>query len=232
MSNLTCEDIRARLLELADIEYKSFHCRLIPTVDAELVIGVRTPMLRRLASELSKSGDADSFMNELPHKYYEENNLHAFLLEKLTDFDSCISELDKFLPYVDNWATCDMMSPKCFSKNTDKLLGHIERWLASEHTYTVRYAVKTLMSVYSDKAFSPEHLELAAAVKSDEYYVRMAVAWYFATELSFHYDETLPYLEEHRLDKWVHNKTIQKAIESLRISEENKKRLKSLKVGK
>ncbi len=222
--------IQNKLFELSDAEYKAFHCKLMPTVSPQKVIGVRTPALRRLACEIYRQGNYDSFLKDLPHEYYEENNLHAFLIEKIKDYDLCIAALCEFLPYVDNWATCDCMSPKLFSENTDRLYEQIKAWIKSEHTYTVRYGVKTLMSLYSKEKFQSEHIELIADIRSEEYYVKMAVAWYFATLLAFHYDEALGVLQNKRLNKWTHNKTVQKAMESYRVSEEHKKELKKLRI--
>ena len=219
-----------RLFELQDLKYKDFHSKLMPTVDPETVIGVRTPELRSFARELAKTSDAAEYIKILPHKYYEENNLHAFLLEKIKDYDVLIKALDSFLPFVDNWATCDLMSPPIFKKHKEELLEKIKEWIKSEHTYTVRFGIKMLMSFYLDDNFKAEYLELVAAVKSEEYYVNMMIAWYFATALAKQYGSAVAYLENRRLDKWVHNKTIQKAVESYRITEEQKEYLRSLRL--
>lgn len=224
------EYIRKRLFELQDNKYREFQCKLMPTVDAETVIGVRTPQLRSLAKELIKTTDALEFISILPHMYYEENNLHGFIIESIKDYDKCIAEIEKFLPYVDNWATCDLMSPKIFKKNLTALLDRIKVWIASDHTYTIRFGMEMLMSFYLDEHFDPEYPKLVSAVKSDEYYVKMMMAWYFATALAKQYDAVLPYIEQHRLDLWTHNKSIQKALESYRISDDKKKYLKSLKI--
>ena len=224
------ESIRSRLFELQDVKYRDFQCRLMPTVDPKTVIGVRTPDMRRLAKEFSKTPEAEDFLKILPHTYYEENNLHGFLIETLEDYDQTIKAIDAFLPYVDNWATCDLMSPKVFKKHLSELYEKIKDWLQSDRTYTVRFGIGMLMSFYLDGHFQPEMLDLVAGVKSQEYYVNMMVAWYFATALAKQYDAALPVIRERRLEKWTHNKAIQKAIESYRIHDEQKAYLKTLKV--
>jgi len=223
-------EIQQRLFDLQDIEYKAFQSKLVPTVDPETVIGVRVPALKKLAKELSKREDITEFLEALPHRYYEENNLHGFIIQQCKDFEQTINLLDAFLPYINNWATCDMGSPKSFEKHLPELLPHIRRWLASTETYTIRFGVGMLMRLYLDDAFSPEYLEIVAVLRSEEYYVNMMIAWYFATALAKQYKATLPYLENHRLDTWTHNKAIQKAIESYRITPEQKTYLKSLKI--
>lgn len=223
-------DVPKRLAELKDSDYRSFHIRLIPTVDESTVIGVRVPQLRKLAGELWKSGQYASFMRELPHRYYEEYNLHAFLIEKIKDYNMCIRELDRFLPYVDNWATCDSLSPPIFKSHTAELYNDIKRWLKCRETYTVRFAVKTLMNRYSGEKFAPEHLDVAASAVREEYYIKMAVAWYFSTVMTFHFDEVCTYLQKHTLDTWTHNKAIQKAKESYRLSAEQKRYIEFLKI--
>ncbi len=221
--------ITERLLALQDLKYKEFHGRLMPTISPEVIIGVRTPQIRKLAKEIADSAEAQEFLNELPHIYYEENNLHGCLVEAIKDYDRCVEELDRFLPYVDNWATCDLMTPKVFKKHTDELLVEIKRWIASEHTYTIRFGIEMLMKFYLDEKFKTEYADMVAAVCSKEYYVNMMIAWYFATALAKQYDAVLPYLTEHRLEAWTHNKTIQKAVESYRIMEEQKAELRRLK---
>jgi 3-methyladenine DNA glycosylase AlkD len=191
---------------------------------------VRTPYLRKLASKITGTSEAREFLASLPHEYHEENNLHAFLIAEIKDFDVCICELEKFLPYVDNWATCDGMSPAVFAKNRLKLLSKAFEWLDSSHVYTVRYGMLMLMKHFLGEHFRTEYADAVAAVKSEEYYVKMMQAWYFATALAENYEEILPYLTEKRLPDWVHNKTIQKAIESRRISEDIKTYLRTLKV--
>lgn len=222
--------IQRDLFSMQDKGYKEFHARLIPSVSPDVIIGVRTPQLRKYAAELAKKPEAEEFLNILPHKYYEENNLHAFIIEKIKDYDRAVYETEKFLPYIDNWATCDMFLPKVFKKHVDLLKDKINVWIKSGETYTVRYAVGLLMGLYLDENFKPEYLSLAASVHSDEYYVKMMLAWYFATALAKRYDDAVMYLTEKKLDVWVHNKTIQKAVESSRIPIDTKKYLKTLKI--
>ena len=222
-------NITEQLLSMQDEAYKQFHCKLMPTVDSDTVIGVRVPMLRKLAKELYGTAEAEAFLSELPHKYYDENNLHAFLIAQIKDYNSCIAEVERFLPYINNWATCDGLSPKIFKKHLPELLEHIKVWLTSDETYTVRFAIGMLMQFYLDDAFDLQYSDMVAAVKSEEYYVNMMIAWYFATALAKQYDAVLPYLENHKLDIWTHNKTIQKAIESYRITDDQKKYLRGLK---
>ena len=226
---MTEKIIRDRLFEMQDAEYRDFHSRLMPTVKKELIIGVRTPDLRKFANEISGSPLADEFMKILPHKYYEENNLHAFLIEKINDFNLCAAELDRFLPFVDNWATCDMIRPKIFKKHLPELLEKIKTGIESENTYTVRFAIEMLMCYYLDEAFDISYPAAVAQICSDEYYIKMMQAWYFATALAKQYDSVIPYLEQNRLDADTHNKTIRKAIESYRITDEKKKYLRTLK---
>lgn len=221
--------IQEDLFAMQDLTYRDFHSRLMPTIEKECVIGVRTPQLRKFGKEFAKKEVAQIFLESLPHTYYEENNLHAFVIEQMKDYDSCIKALYTFLPYVDNWATCDFLSPKIFKKHLPELLLEIRRWIGSEHTYMVRFAIGMLMKFYLDEAFMPEYPTMVAAVQSEEYYINMMIAWYFATALAKQYDAVIPYIEEHKLDIWVHNKTIQKAIESYRINDEQKKYLRTLK---
>ena len=221
--------ITEQLLALQDLEYKQFHSKLMPTINPDVIIGVRTPKLRNLVKKLKRSTEVEQFLHQLPHHYYEENNLHGFLIETIKDFDACIAALNEFLPYVDNWATCDMMSPKVLKTDLSKLYEQVKLWIVSGETYTVRFGVNMLMKYYLEDAFSPEYPELVASVCSEEYYVKMVVAWYFATALAKQYDAVLPYLTEQRLDVWTHNKTIQKAVESYRILPEQKTYLKTLK---
>ncbi|MDD6442040.1 MAG: DNA alkylation repair protein [bacterium] len=222
-------NIREELFALQDLKYKEFHKRLIPTIDEDTIIGVRIPALRALVKEFSATEEAAEFMKELPHPYYEENNVHAFLIEKIKGYDTCIRELDKFLPYVDNWATCDSMAPKVLKKHLPELMDKIKEWLASDQIYTVRYGIGLLMKFYLDEAFEEKYLQMVADVQSEEYYINMMIAWYFATALAKHYEKALSYLEEQKLDVWTHNKTIQKAVESHRITPEQKAYLKTLK---
>ncbi|MBQ8732809.1 MAG: DNA alkylation repair protein [Oscillospiraceae bacterium] len=221
--------LQNELFSMKDPAYRAFHSRLMPTVDPERIIGVRVPLLRKYAKEFAASPRKDAFLQELPHDYYEENNLHAFLLERISDFSLAVEEVERFLPYVDNWATCDGMSPKVFGKHREELLPVIRRWIGSEKTYTIRYGIGQLMRWYLEEPyFRPEYLALAASPRSEEYYVRMMIAWYFATALAFQWDETVPWLEEKRLEPWVHKKTIRKAIESNRITPEQKEYLRTL----
>lgn len=222
--------ITNRLFALQDLKYKAFNSKLMPTVGSESVIGVRTPELRKLAKELAQNESIEDFLRALPHRYFEENQLHAFIISSLKDFESMLYELECFLPYVDNWATCDQMNPKIFKKHLPELLKKIKIWIRSDKTYTVRYGLNMLMTYFLDNEFKPEYLELAACVKSEEYYINMMIAWYFATALAKQYDEALVYLTGNRLDKWVHNKTIQKAVESFRITQEQKEYLRTLRI--
>lgn len=219
---MTEEYIRRRLFELQDSGYREFHSKLMPTVEKELIIGARTPDLRKLAKEISKTEYAEKFLKILPHKYYEENNLHAFLIEEIRDYGICTAEINRFLPFVDNWATCDMMRPKILKKHLPELLEEIKKWIKSEDVYVVRFGVEMLMCHYLDDCFSPEYPEWVSQIKSDEYYIKMMVAWYFATALSKQYDIVVPYIENYCLDADTHNKTIRKAVESYRITDEQK----------
>ena len=222
------DNIQKELLSMADGEYKEFSAKLMPTVCKDKVIGIRIPVLRKFAKTLT---DYEDFLQNLPHKYFEEDNLHAFLIEREKDFDRCIEKLDAFLPFVDNWATCDSMKPKVLKKEPEKLLLHINRWINSKEVYAVRYGINLLMSFYLDDNFDAKYLRLVADIKSDEYYINMMRAWYFATALAKQYEKALPYIEEKLLDKWTHNKTIQKAVESFRITKEQKIYLKTLKIA-
>ena len=231
MSNIH-EEILQRLFALKDREYQVFQSKLIPTVASERMIGVRTPALRAMAKGLAKRGDAGEFLVALPHRYFDENQLHAFIISLGKDYDATVAAVDAFLPHVDNWATCDQLSPAVFRKHHAELLSEIRRWMASEQTYTIRFGVGMLMQHYLDADFRPEYLERVAALRSDEYYVNMMIAWYFATALAKQYDAALPYLAQRRLDVWTHNKAIQKAVESFRVSAEQKEYLKMLKIKK
>lgn len=220
-------DLLEVLLSARDPVYRDFQARLIPNIPKETIIGVRTPDLRRIAKEMPGT---ETFLHQLPHRFFEENQVHAFLLERCRDYEETVTLVEEFLPYVDNWATCDQLSPKVFRKHREELLRHIPEWLHSEHPYTVRFGIGLLMRHYLDEAFTPELLSWAASVRREEYYVRMMVAWYFATALAKQYDEAVPYLTQHRLEPWVHNKTIQKAIESYRVTNDQKSYLRTLKV--
>lgn len=223
-------NIQGRLFALQDKKYREFQCKLMPTVNPETVIGVRTPVLRKLAKEIAKTPEAKDFLQFLPHKYYEENNLHGFLIEAMKDYNECIGALNAFLPYVDNWATCDLISPKVFQRHLPMLLDQIKVWIDSKETYTIRFGIGMLMRFFLDEQFRPEYLDLAAKVRSQEYYVNMMIAWFFATALAKQYDAALPYIEQGRLDPWTHNKAIQKAIESYRITDEQKAYLRAKKI--
>lgn len=224
------KEIRAKLFELQDTEYKVFQCKLMPGVPEDTVIGVRTPLLRAYAKELYKKGNYQSFLEVVPHQYYDEMNLHGFILSELKDYDEVITYLNAFLPYVNNWATCDLLSPKkAFKKNLDRLEKQIPLWIGSKETYVCRFGMEMLMTFYLEEHFKPEYLKWVAEVQSEEYYINMMRAWYFATALAKQYEETLPYIEERKLDEWTHRKSIQKARESFRITPEQKTYLNTLK---
>ena len=226
------DEIVAELFRMQDTKYAAMQAKIIPTMEPARIIGVRTPDLRAFARVLSGDEGAEAFLADLPHPYFDEMQLHAFVISLEKDFDKCLARVEAFLPYIDNWATCDQLSPKVFKKEPERLLPHIRRWIRSERTYTVRFAIGMLMQHFLDERFRPEYAELAASVRSEEYYVRMMVAWYFATALAKQYDASLPYLEEKRLEPWTHNKAIQKGVESYRLTEEQKRYLRTLKVGK
>lgn len=223
-------NIRNELFKLKDEEYRKFQSKLIPTVAPERIIGVRMPMLRKLVKEFLKNGDTECFLMELPHKYYEEDIIHALVIAQICDFEKALTEIWKFLPYIDNWAVCDMPPIRVFAENRRRLLPYVEKWLGSEHTYTVRFGIKVLMDMFLDEDFDSRYPAMVAMVKSEEYYVNMMIAWYFATALAKQYDEVIAYIEEKRLAPWVHNKTIQKAVESYRIGDEVKEYLKTLRL--
>ena len=226
---MTIQEIQGRLFALQDIPYRDFTRRLIPNIPPETILGIRTPHMKALAKEICISGDYSDFLATLPHTYYEENNLHSFIIGQIKDFNSCVEALDRFLPFVDNWATCDGINPGVFQKKREELLTHISRWLVSEHPYTVRFGIRMLMNHFLEDAFLPQYPEMVAQIRSEEYYVNMMIAWYFATALAKQYEAVLPYLENRRLDPWVHRKAIQKACESYRISGEQKDYLRTLK---
>ena len=222
--------VTEKLFDMADEKYKDFQSALIQTLPKEKMIGVRTPDLKKFAKEFCKTPDAENFLKELPHEYYEENNLHAFLVSQMADFEKCISEVCVFLPYVDNWATCDGFSPKVFKSHKKELLEYIKIWISSTDVYTVRFGIKMLMDHFLEEDFLPEFPKAVAEIKSEEYYIRMMQAWYFATALAKQYENVLPFIKEQRLEKWTHNKAIQKAAESFRITEEQKAELKKMKI--
>ena len=222
-------DIKEELFILKDVPYGDFQAKLVPNLPRELFIGVRVPEVRKLAKKLAREPEASEFLSDLPHKYYDENILHGILLSEMKDYDACIEAIDRFLPYVDNWAVCDILSPKIFKKNKVALLEKIKEWSASERTYTCRFGIEMLMSHFLDEDFQPEYLEIPASVYHEEYYVRMMIAWFFATALAKQWDVAIKTIEDHRLEVWTHNKTIQKARESRRITPKEKEYLKSLK---
>lgn len=223
-------EILKKLFELEDKEYAEFQSKLTPSVSKEKFIGVRVPLARNLAKEYIKDNESDLFLNTLPHHYYDENMLHGLLIAEIKEYDLCIKKVDEFLPYVDNWAVCDIMSPKVFKKHKKDLIEKIKEWLKSPLTYTCRFGIEMLMSHFLDDDFNPAYLDLVCNVHSDEYYVKMMVAWFFATALAKKWDDTILYIEKGKLDKWVHNKTIQKACESNRITASQKAYLRTLKV--
>ena len=222
--------IQKELFYMQDKEYRDFQVKLIPGSSIDKMIGVRTPELRKYAKKIVKENNYESFLNSLPHEYFDENQLHAFILSELKDYEECMTAIKVFLPYVDNWATCDQMSPKVFKKHKEELLKEIKVWIKSKETYTIRFGIGMLMQYFLDEDFKKEYLDLVSKTKSKEYYVNMMIAWFFATALSKQYKETIPYIENNVLEKWTHNKTIQKAIESYRITEEQKEYLRSLKI--
>ena len=219
-----------QLFELQDLSYKDFHKKLIPNIDEDNIIGVRTPVLRKFAKEFAKSELKDEFLNSLPHKYYDENNLHAFVIEAIKDYDECINKIDEFLPYIDNWATCDLLSPNIFKKHKKEVYDKIKIWIKSDKTYTVRFAIVTLLANYLDDDFEEEMLTLVTDIKSEEYYINMAIAWYVSVALVKQYDSTIKLIQSKKLDKFTHNKSIQKAIESYRVDDDKKKYLRTLKI--
>lgn len=224
------DKIKEDLFKLQDKKYRDFQVKLIPTVDKDNIIGVRTPGLRSYAKNLVKNNEYLSFLNDLPHKYFDENQLHAFIISEIKDYEKCITYINEFLPYVDNWATCDQMSPKIFKKHHDTLINHIKTWLKSKKIYTIRFGIGMLMQHYLDDDFKEEYLDLVIRIKSEEYYINMMRAWYFATALAKQYDSVISIIENKSLDVWTHNKTIQKSIESYRINDNQKNYLKSLKI--
>ena len=222
--------LQERLFAMQDKQYAAFQAKLTPGVPVESFIGIRVPMLRKFAKEFTKEAECEDFLHQLPHEYYDENMLHGLLISEVKDYEECIQLTDSFLPFVDNWAVCDIMSPKVFAKHKKELLAKIKTWSKSSHVYTCRFGIETLMSHYLDKDFKAEYLEIPVSVRSEEYYVKMMVAWFFATALAKQWDATIPYIEQRCLAPWTHNKTIQKAIESYRITPEQKEYLRTLKI--
>ena len=217
------------LNEIKDDDYKIFQAKLVPNIPPETIIGVRTPQMRKIAKDVFESDYRDEFLNDLPHKYYEENLIHFFVLAMIRDFDECVAKVELFLPYVDCWPVSDQATPKSFKKNHQKLLPYIKKWISSQHVYTARFGIRMLMNEYLGEDFKEEYLELVACKKGEDYYLKMMIAWFFATALAKRYDESVKYIENRRLDEWVHKKAIQKALESYRVEDEHKKYLKSLK---
>ena len=224
--------IQEKLFALQDTKYREFQSKLMPTVDRATVIGVRTPQLRKLAKEIAKTEEKQLLLQGLPHAYFEENQLHAFVIALEKDFERCLAEVERFLPYIDNWATCDQLSPKVFAKHREELLSRIDVWLESDHVYTIRFGIGMLMQHFLNEDFDVKYAERVAGIRSDEYYVNMMTAWYFATALAKQYDAVLPFIENRKMDVWTHNKAIQKAVESYRITPEQKTYLRSLKIKK
>ena len=218
-----------RLSACRDEEYRDFQSKLVPNIPKETVLGVRTPDMRKIAKEIKGTEDAEAFLSQLPHEYYEENLVHFFLIAEIRDFDECVKAVETFLPYVDCWPVCDQSSPRAFARNHERLLPFIKKWIGSEDVYTARFGIRMLMNEFLGEDFRPEYLEWVAAVKGEDYYVKMMVAWYFATALAKRYDESVVYVEERRLEPWTHKKAIQKANESFRVSDEHKEYLKTLR---
>ena len=222
-------ELQRSLFELQDLKYRDFQSKLLPKTEKEKIIGVRTPILRKFAKEFAQTKEAQKFLQELPHQYYEENNLHLMLVTQIRDYKKCLKEVTPFLPYIDNWATCDLPLPKCFEKHKAELIVDVKNWIASNDTYTIRYGIGVLLRLYLDEEFKDEYPKLVSAVISDEYYVNMMIAWYFATALAKQWEAVIGYLKDRKLPEWVHRKTIQKAIESNRITEEQKAELRGLR---
>ena len=218
-----------RLMKVKDNAYREFQVKLVPNISPETILGVRTPEMRKIAKEVFQSAEREAFLSDLPHRYYEENLIHFFVISMIRDFDECVQAVEAFLPYVDCWPVSDQSTPKVFSKNHQKLLPYIKKWIASEHVYTARFGMRMLMNEFLGEDFRKEYPELVADKKGDDYYLKMMAAWYFATALAKNYDEIIPYFEDHRLDEWVHKKAIQKAVESYRVTDEHKEYLKSLR---
>ena len=222
-------ELQRSLFELQDLKYRDFQSKLLPKTEKEKIIGVRTPILRKFAKEFAQTKEAQKFLQELPHQYYEENNLHLMLVTQIRDYKKCLKEVTQFLPYIDNWATCDLPLPKCFEKHKAELIVDVKKWIASNDTYTIRYGIGVLLRLYLAEDFKDEYPKLVSAVISDEYYVNMMIAWYFATALAKQWEAVIGYLKDRKLTEWVHRKTIQKAIESNRITEEQKAELRGLR---
>ncbi len=223
-------NMKELLFKYQDLKYKEFHLKLMPGINDDRVIGVRVPQIKRIASQIQGTEKAKEFLCCLPHEYYEENNIHCCLISSIKDFDSCLLEVERFLPYINNWATCDILRPKALKQEPQKLMDKILLWLKSDKEYTVRFAIEMLMVNYLDKYFSEDHLYLVASIRSEKYYINMMIAWYFAEALCKQYDYAIKILERKKLSVWCHNKTIQKAIDSFRITKETKEYLRSLRI--
>ena len=224
-------EARQLLNDNKDEKYAIFQAKLTPNVPLNKFIGVRVPVVRKIAKEYIKNPECEEFLKELPHDYYDENMLHGAILCEIKDYERCVSEVERFLPYIDNWAVCDTISPKVFKKHKEELLVKIKEWCASNETYTARFGIEMLMSFYLDEDFKPEYLDLPTASEEDDYYRKMMVAWFFATALAKQWEATIPYIERKIMAPFVHNKTIQKAIESYRVSDEQKAYLRTLKIS-
>ncbi len=222
-------NVYKKLKAVKDDNYKEFQAKLVPNIPADTIMGVKTPQMRSIAKEVFESSKRDEFLKDLPHKYYEENLVHFFVIALIKDFDECVKAVEDFLPYVDCWPVSDQSSPKVFKKNHEKLLPYIKKWIASDHVYTARFGIRMLMNEFLGEDFKEEYPELVASKEGEDYYLKMMVAWYFATALAKRYDECIKYIEERRLDEWVHKKAIQKAIESYRVSDEHKEYLRKLR---
>ena len=236
MEEISIEEIQGRLLTLQDEKYKSFSSMLIPSVDSQRIIGVRTPELRSIAKDIITNYSYTDFLHALPHDYYEEDQIHVFLINETKDFDLCVKQFEEFLPYIDNWSTCDACSPRCFNYNRPKVLPLIKKCIASDKTYTVRFGISMLMKFFLDDEFKLEHLKMVSSLcrqpkkdQDDNYYINMMISWYFATALAKQWNSTLPFIKDRRLNPWCHSKTIQKAIESFRVPEQHKEVLKTFR---
>ena len=225
-------EIQAQLFKMQDIKYKQFQGKLLPTLSGESITGVRAPALKKYALELAKKGLDNVFLSSLPHRYYEENMLHSFIICNTSDFDECISKTEQFLPFVDNWAVCDSLRPRCFKSNKERLLPFAEKYLSSHHSYTVRFGIEMLTVHFLDESFDPVFLEKVSKIQNEDYYVQMMISWFFATALTKQYDSAVVYIEERKLPSFIHRKSIQKACESLCIPEEKKQYLKIFRTNK
>lgn len=222
-------EIQNRLFELQDIPYRDFTAKLNPTVDPDTFIGVRLPVLRTVAKELIKAGQSEDFLSSLPHAYFEENMLHALILCEEKDFEIAVEASERFLPFADSWSITDTLAPKAFSKHSERLLPYIEKWIKCDMPYTVRFSILCLMKYFLNEQFEERYIYMVCSVESEEYYVNMMRAWYLATALAKQYDAAIKPLRDNILDRWTHNKTIRKAVESYRITDEQKAYLKTLK---